>query len=75
MDQGNDVEGALAAYREAVTRLQSVMERVSSDEGKRKKGGKSDEEGRTLRGIVSLNGGGADPARCICSENTAAVEL
>lgn len=57
MDKRNDVEGSLAAYREAVTRLKSVMERVGVDppaEGKRRtSSGKSEEEGRTLRGIVS----------------------
>lgn len=57
MDRNNDVEGSLAAYREAVARLRSVMERVgveSSGDGKRRTAsGKSEEEGRTLRGIVS----------------------
>jgi hypothetical protein len=56
MDRNNDVLGALAAYREAVLRLKSVMERVgvepTRDDG-RKKRGKAEEEGRTLRGIVS----------------------
>lgn len=55
MDKGNDVAGALAAYREAVTKLRVVMERVGvepSGEGKR---AKNDDEGRTLRGIVSCN--------------------
>lgn len=54
MDKGNDVAGALAAYREAVTKLRVVMERVGvepSGEGKR---AKNDDEGRTLRGIVSF---------------------
>lgn len=53
MDKGNDVAGALAAYREAVTKLRVVMERVGvepSGDGKRPK---NDDEGRTLRGIVS----------------------
>jgi hypothetical protein len=60
MDKLNDVEGALAAYREAVERLKSVMERVGvessrGEDGKRRRStvGKSEEEGRTLRGIVS----------------------
>lgn len=58
MDQGNDVIGALAAYREAVTRLKAVMERVGIEgkEGKRGSSGKAEEEGRTLKGIVSLYG-------------------
>lgn len=58
MDKGNNVQGSLAAYREAVERLKSVMERVGTDppaDGKRRtSSGKSEEEGRTLRGIVSL---------------------
>lgn len=58
MDKRNDVQGSLAAYREAVTRLKSVMERVGVDppiDGKRRtSSGKSEEEGRTLRGIVSF---------------------
>jgi len=60
MDKNNDVVGALAAYREAVARLKNVMERVgveaSRDDPKRRRStvGKSEEEGRTLRGIVSL---------------------
>jgi hypothetical protein len=56
MDQGNDVIGALMAYREAVARLQAVMDRVSEGrKGKDKdKDGKAEQEGRTLRGIVSL---------------------
>lgn len=56
MDKRNDVLGALAAYREAVARLKNVMERVGVDptEGKRRKStGRTEEEGRTLRGIVS----------------------
>ena len=59
MDKSNDVVGALAAYREAVSRLRSVMERVGVEptraDGKSVKNasGKSEEEGRTLRGIVS----------------------
>ncbi|WWC73193.1 uncharacterized protein I206_107159 [Kwoniella pini CBS 10737] len=54
MDKNNDVLGALAAYREAVSRLKAVMERVgveSSGEKKSGRKGKSEEEGRTLRGI------------------------
>nr|XP_031862325.1 uncharacterized protein CI109_002290 [Kwoniella shandongensis]KAA5529397.1 hypothetical protein CI109_002290 [Kwoniella shandongensis] len=54
MDKNNDVAGALAAYREAVSRLKSVMERVGvdKDDKKRRSGsGKTEEEGRTLRGI------------------------
>ncbi|KAL1406037.1 hypothetical protein Q8F55_007720 [Vanrija albida] len=54
MDKGNDVAGALAAYRDAVTKLRVVMERVgvepTATEGKRSSG-KNEEEGRTLRGI------------------------
>jgi hypothetical protein len=55
MDQGNDVLGALSAYREAVTRLKAVMERVGIEgrEGRRGNSGKAEEEGRTLKGIVS----------------------
>ncbi|BEI99476.1 hypothetical protein CcaverHIS631_0405190 [Cutaneotrichosporon cavernicola] len=52
MDKNNDVAGALASYREAVSKLRVVMERVGVDptsDGKR--GGKNEEEGRTLRGI------------------------
>ena len=58
MDKDNDVTGALAAYREAVTRLKSVMERVNEplkDESKRKSTGRTEEEGRTLKGIVSIH--------------------
>lgn len=59
MDKGNDVAGALAAYRDAVTKLRVVMERVgvepTASEGKRSSG-KNEEEGRTLRGIVSGRG-------------------
>ncbi|WVR09144.1 hypothetical protein IAU60_006206 [Kwoniella sp. DSM 27419] len=55
MDKGNDVNGALAAYREAVTRLKAVMERVGVEpnaERRRRSGtSKTEEEGRTLRGI------------------------
>lgn len=59
MDKNNDVIGALAAYREAVARLKNVMDRVgvepSRDQSKRRRStGKHEEEGRTLRGIVSL---------------------
>ncbi|WVQ81467.1 hypothetical protein IAT38_003591 [Cryptococcus sp. DSM 104549] len=57
MDRDNDVKGALAAYREAVSRLKSVMERVGmegGDERRKRAGsgsGKTEEEGRTLKGI------------------------
>ncbi|WVF65637.1 hypothetical protein IAT40_000368 [Kwoniella sp. CBS 6097] len=55
MDKSNDVVGALAAYREAVSRLKAVMERVgvepTGDRRRRSGTGKSEEEGRTLRGI------------------------
>ncbi|WVQ75413.1 hypothetical protein IAR50_005034 [Cryptococcus sp. DSM 104548] len=55
MDRNNDVAGALAAYREAVARLKSVMERVGLEDDKKKekekKGMKAEEEGRTLKGI------------------------
>lgn len=54
MDRDNDVIGALAAYREAVSKLRSVMERVGLEAGgvgNEKKMGKSEEEGRTLKGI------------------------
>lgn len=57
MDKNNDVLGALAAYREAVTRLKSVMERVGVEprEGsQRRASGRTEEEGRTLRGIVCV---------------------
>lgn len=58
MDKNNNVAGALAAYREAVERLKSVMERVGVEPGRedgrsRRNLGKNEEEGRTLRGIVS----------------------
>lgn len=56
MDRGNDVPGALEAYTQAVEMLQSVMERVGVEPpraGKRKDAAKAEEEGRTLRGIVS----------------------
>lgn len=56
MDKSNDVAGALAAYRDAVGKLRVVMERVGVDpnsDGKR--GGKNEDEGRTLRGIVSVS--------------------
>jgi hypothetical protein len=52
MDKGNDVAGALAAYRDAVTKLRVVMERVGVDPTDGKRGGKDADEGRTLRGIV-----------------------
>ncbi|KIR70170.1 hypothetical protein I310_06159 [Cryptococcus deuterogattii CA1014] len=54
MDRDNDVIGALAAYREAVSKLSSVMERIGLETGglgSEKKKGKSEEEGRTLKGI------------------------
>lgn len=57
MDKGNDVAGALAAYREAVTKLRVVMERVGVDPMDPKRTGKNEDEGRTLRGIVSLDDG------------------
>ena len=59
MDKNNDVFGALAAYREAVSRLKGVMERVgvepTTQDGKKRRShlGRTEEEGRTLRGIVS----------------------
>lgn len=59
MDKNNDVLGALKAYREAVSRLKSVMERVgvepNKEDGKRRRSavGRTEEEGRTLKGIVS----------------------
>lgn len=65
MDQNNDVAGALAAYREAVGRLQAVMDRVAADaerDGRRRRGPKAEEEGRTLQGIVSFS---APNKRCI----------
>jgi hypothetical protein len=55
MDKGNDVAGALAAYREAVTKLRVVMERVGVDPTDPKRAGKNEDEGRTLRGIVSCH--------------------
>ncbi|ORX39065.1 hypothetical protein BD324DRAFT_679568 [Kockovaella imperatae] len=57
MDKNNDVLGALDAYREAVARLKNVMERVGVEPGKeegrkrRNTSGKTEEEGRTLKGI------------------------
>jgi len=62
MDKSNDVAGALAAYREAVDRLKHVMERVNEplrdDSKRRTSAGRTEEEGRTLKGIVrcSLDG-------------------
>lgn len=58
MDRGNDVPGALAAYTQAVEMLQSVMERVGVEPpraGRSRDSAKAEaeEEGRTLRGIVS----------------------
>jgi hypothetical protein len=56
MDRGNDVQGALDAYTQAVEMLQSVMERVGVEpprSGKKRDAAKAEEEGRTLRGIVS----------------------
>lgn len=53
MDKSNDVAGALGAYREAVAKLRVVMERVGVDPTSDKRGGKNEDEGRTLRGIVS----------------------
>jgi hypothetical protein len=70
LDRVNDVAGALEKYREAVTRLRSVMERVGIEPGpapagvpsstedptarrRRIAAGRGEEEGRTLRGIVS----------------------
>jgi hypothetical protein len=69
LDRVNDVSGALEKYREAVTRLRSVMERVGVEPGpppagvpttdgqterrRRSTVSRGEEEGRTLRGIVS----------------------
>ena len=59
MDKNNDVLGSLAAYREAVARLRSVMERVGVEPNRddtttrRQSTGKGRDEGRTLRGIVN----------------------
>jgi hypothetical protein len=57
MDRGNDVEGALAAYHEAVARLRLVMERVGTQPprpgSQAESAAKAEQEGRTLRGIVS----------------------
>jgi hypothetical protein len=56
-DRGNDVDGALQAYYDAVEKLKEVMERVGS--GPPRPGdqaevaAKAEQEGRTLRGIVS----------------------
>ena len=58
MDKNNDVLGALDAYREAVAKLKNVMERIGMEPGReeakarRSTVGKTQEEGRTLRGIV-----------------------
>lgn len=55
-DRGNDVDGALQAYYDAVEKLKEVMERVGS--GPPRPGdqaevaAKAEQEGRTLRGIV-----------------------
>ncbi|KAL7421237.1 hypothetical protein Q5752_004122 [Cryptotrichosporon argae] len=51
MDKHNDVLGALAAYRDAVDRLRVVMERVGVEPKEGRRRGKTEEEGRTLRGI------------------------
>jgi hypothetical protein len=53
MDKQNDTLGALAAYKEAVERLKTVMERVDTEGEKRRDRDKAEEEGRTLKGIVS----------------------
>ena len=59
MDKGNDVDGALAAYHEAVDRLKLVMERVGTQPPRpgslAESAAKAEQEGRTLRGIVSLS--------------------
>lgn len=71
LDRVNDVSGALEKYREAVTRLRSVMERVGVEPGpppagvpaadgqterrRRSTVSRGEEEGRTLRGIVSFS--------------------
>jgi len=58
MDKSNDVMGALVAYREAVDRLKHVMERVNEplkdDPKRRRSTGRTEEEGRTLKGIVGF---------------------
>ena len=53
-DRSNNVEGALASYNEAVSRLRSVMSRVGvepSSQDKRSSSGRAEQEGRTLKGI------------------------
>jgi len=59
MDKGNDVDGALAAYHEAVDRLKLVMERVGTQPPRpgslAESAAKAEQEGRTLRGIVSIS--------------------
>jgi hypothetical protein len=59
MDKGNDVDGALAAYHEAVDRLKLVMERVGTQpprpDSQAEAAAKAEQEGRTLKGIVSLS--------------------
>jgi len=56
-DRGNDVDGALQAYYDAVEKLKEVMERVGSGPPRggdqAESAAKAEQEGRTLRGIVS----------------------
>jgi hypothetical protein len=58
MDRQNDVDGALQAYYDAVEKLKEVMERVGSGPPRAgdqaESAAKAEQEGRTLRGIVSL---------------------
>jgi len=57
MDRQNDVDGALQAYYDAVEKLKEVMERVGSGPPRAgdqaESAAKAEQEGRTLRGIVS----------------------
>ena len=59
MDRQNDVDGALQAYYDAVEKLKEVMERVGSGPPRAgdqaESAAKAEQEGRTLRGIVSCH--------------------
>lgn len=58
-DRGNDVDGALQAYYDAVEKLKEVMERVGTGPPRQgdpvESAAKAEQEGRTLRGIVSCD--------------------
>lgn len=77
MDKHNDVQGALAAYTQAVEMLQSVMERVGVEPpraGRSRDSAKAEEEGRTLRGIVSSFIASRSEQKLSCSTRRIALE-